>query len=118
MRLRDLEAGLIWQVQTRPDGSAVSYRADCPDLAQASGIMFLCPKCFAQNQGAVGTHQVICWFRGRVPDKFEPGPGRWTPQGSGIDDLTFVPGDPAQMVSVLLEGGCGWHGFVRSGDAT
>ena len=84
-------------------------------LAEADGVWFLCPKCYADNGGEVGTHSVICWFVGKVPDDAEPKPGRWVPSGSGIDDLTFVGPNAA---SVLLTGGCRWHGFVRNGDAT
>lgn len=84
-------------------------------LAEADGVGFLCPKCFAANGGAIGTHQVICWFEGKVPDDAFPGPGRWNPTGTGLDDLTFVPGKRSQ--SVALIGGCAWHGFVANGDA-
>ena len=85
-------------------------------LSEAQGIIFLCPKCFEVHGGPEGTHSVICWFAGRgVPDDMDPKPGRWNPAGTGYDDLTFVePGS----VSVLLLGGCGWHGFVKNGDAT
>jgi len=87
-------------------------------MAGADGITFLCPACFAANGGPRGTHAVICWFRGRVPDDLPPVPGRWTPAGTGLDDLTFVPGDPPMATSVLLTGpGCGWHGFVTNGSA-
>lgn len=83
-------------------------------LADADGLMLLCPKCFATNGGPVGTHSVLCWFVGRVPDDVDPKPGRWRPAGAGIDDLTFIgPG----AASVLLTGGCGWHGYVRDGSA-
>ena len=84
------------------------------NLADADGIVFLCPKCFAANGGPIGTHSVICWFAGRVPDDLSPKPGRWVPSGTGLDDLTFVgPG----AASVLLTHGCGWHGFVKDGKA-
>lgn len=90
----------------------------CPlvdTLAEAHGVMFLCPKCYQANSGEVGTHSVICWFVGKVPDDADPKPGRWHPGGSGLDDLTFTgPG----AASVLLTSGCGWHGFVRQGRAT
>jgi hypothetical protein len=83
-------------------------------MAAADGLIFLCPKCFAEHGGPVGTHVVICWFTGRVPDDLDPRPGRWNPQGTGLDDLTFVgPG----AVSVLLTSGCGWHGLVQNGAA-
>jgi hypothetical protein len=86
-------------------------------LAEADGVMFLCPKCYAENGGPVGTHSVICWFAGRVPDGVDPKPGRWTPTGTGLHDLTFVP-SAGRSCSVLLLGGCGWHGFVANGDVS
>lgn len=111
MKLRDLEAEFLKII------SPNTYRR-CVDLQIAQGILFLCPKCFAKNNGSVGTHGVICWFAGRgVPDEMAPGPGRWTPEGTSIDDLTFVPGNPPRSVSVKLNSGCGWHGFVKIGDA-
>ncbi|APU88982.1 hypothetical protein Rctr197k_187 [Virus Rctr197k] len=74
-------------------------------LAEADGVMFLCPKC--------ETHTVICWFRDRlVPVDESPAPGRWTPSGADIHDLTLSP-----SINLLGEG-CRWHGFVRNGDAT
>lgn len=82
-------------------------------LAEAHGVSFNCPKCANTDH----RHGVICWFVGKVPDSASPGPGRWTPAGSGLADLTFVPGTPARAVSVLLSGACNWHGFVRNGDA-
>lgn len=91
------------------------YYVHVDSLAAADGVMFLCPKCYAAHHGPVGTHQVLCWFVGRVPDDVDPRPGRWNPAGTGVEDLTFVgPG----AASVLLTSGCGWHGFVRAGDAT
>jgi hypothetical protein len=63
-----------------------------------------------------GAHFVLCWFKDRgVPDTQDPKPGRWNPSGTGLHDLTFVP---PGAVSVLLTGGCDWHGFVKNGDAT
>jgi hypothetical protein len=114
VRLRDLDAKLIWQVPE--DGN--SFRTDepaCPEVKWAQGVLFLCPLCFKINNGPIGTHSVICWFKGRVSDDLEPGPGRWNPQGTTIDDLTFVP---PGAVSVQLLGGCNWHGFIVNGDAT
>lgn len=106
-RLRDLEAQLL---KALPDGCSKFVES----LAEADGIIFLCPKCFATNAGPIGTHSVICWFVGKVPDDRVPKPGRWNPQGTGIDDLTFVP---PGATSVLLTAGCGWHGFVTNGSA-
>jgi hypothetical protein len=73
-------------------------------------VRFLCPKCFATNGGARGTHSVICWSPG-VPQEMRPGPGRWQLQGTSLDDLTLV----AASSSVKLEGGCEAHFFVRNG---
>lgn len=86
-------------------------------LAEADGVMFLCPKCFAENSGPIGTHSVICWFVGKVADDVDPKPGRWTPIGTGLHDLTFVP-SAGRSHSVLLMGDCAWHGFVANGDAS
>jgi hypothetical protein len=106
--LRDLEASFLRIV------GEVSW-SEIPKLEDAHGIYFLCPKCFTANGGPRGTHRVICWFRGCVPDELTPKPGRWTPGGRGLDDLTFVPGVPAMAVSVQLQGACWWHGHVRQG---
>jgi len=85
-------------------------------LAEAQGVWFLCPLCFMKNEGRVGTHAVLCWFVGLVPDDIVPKPGRWTPQGTGLDDLTFVP-SAERSQSVALTSGCAWHGFVMKGEA-
>ena len=108
-KLVDLEARLL-----KHEGDRSMQIVDT--LAEADGIMFLCPKCFAENSGNVGTHSVICWFVGKVPDTLNPKPGRWTPQGTGLDDLSFVP-SPGLSHSVLLMSGCNWHGFVTNGEA-
>ncbi len=109
MKLADLDAKFIVR---EADGKTWS---STDELSKASGVMFLCPKCFAANGGKVGTHSVVCWFNGRgVPDDASPKPGRWNPAGTGLDDLTFVP---PGAVSVLLTSGCGWHGFVTNGEA-
>jgi hypothetical protein len=131
MRLRDLDAQFLkreevvetWN-RVREDGSVYAFTGPreqshyVETLAEADGVMFLCPLCFknsGKNDG-VGVHSVICWFEDKVPDHVRPGPGRWKPQGTGLDDLTFVPGK--QSCSVLLLSGCAWHGFVKNGDAT
>lgn len=123
-RLAQLEAQFLRYSKERSDphiNGGAERETDVwhhvPTLAEADGIMFLCPKCFAANSGPIGTHAVVCWFRGKVPDSAEPGPGRWTPQGTGYEDLTFTPGEPPVAISVLLTGGCGWHGFVKNGSA-
>lgn len=89
-----------------------------PRIEDAQGVWFACPKCYAANGGLKGTHMVICWSRSRgVPDDVEPKPGRWSLHGTGLDDLTLNGDPPGGARSVLLTSGCGWHGFVTSGDA-
>lgn len=87
---------------------------DVDTLAEAQGVMLLCPRCFERNGGPVGTHSLLIWFRDRgVPPDATPGPGRWAASGSGYDDLTLSP-------SINLETpdghGCQWHGFVTNGE--
>lgn len=87
-------------------------------LEEAQGVSFLCPKCFARNGGPKGTHVIICWSRSRgAPDSVQPGPGRWALAGTGLADLTLNADPPSRARSVLLTGGCGWHGFITKGRA-
>lgn len=95
----------------------VDYVPAVDRLEEADGVWFLCPLCFAANHGVEGTHGVLCWFVGRVPDDVDPKPGRWTPEGTSLDDLTFVPSE-GRTQSVALLSGCAWHGLVVGGDAT
>lgn len=105
--LRQLEATFCRLTPDAPYG----WREDGARPEAAQGIRFLCPRCFKANGGAVGTHSIICWFKDHlVPDDTMPGPGRWLPSGTGIDDLTFVgPG------AASVQSGRHWHGFVRAG---
>lgn len=80
------------------------------DIAQADGVMFLCPKCFVTNGGEIGAHSVICWSP-KVPQTWPPTPGRWELRGTGLHDLTLVAGSS----SILLLGGCAAHFFIRNG---
>jgi len=109
MRLHNLEAHFV----ARTDKGHRWVGA----MAEAQGLWFLCPKCFITNGGKIGTHGVLCWFVGHVPDDLHPGPGRWTPAGSGLEDLSFVPGKPPRSHSVLLTSGCAWHGYIQDGAA-
>lgn len=121
MKLRDLEARLV-RYESRPDGE---YQIDVASLSEAQGVVFLCPLCYQHNDGSVGTHGVAVTFtdRGVTDAQGSHGtngnPTRWKVEGgTTLDDLTLSP-------SILLEGGphgapdgCGWHGFVRNGEAT
>jgi hypothetical protein len=102
-------------------GRAVFHHVD--DIAEAQGLIFLCPKCFAENRGAVGTHSILCWSRSRgVPEDASPGPGRWTLEGTGYADLTMNGDSPkgpgTGKRSVLLTAGCRWHGYITRGRVT
>lgn len=115
MRLLDLAARFLrWE--KRADGHTYHVRVET--MAEAQGIEFLCPQCFAANGGAVGTHRVVCWSRSRgVPEDARPGPGRWKLDGTSLADLTLNADPPATARSVQLNGGCNWHGHVTNGDA-
>lgn len=117
MRLVDLDPHFL---RYEPSDGRVFHRF-VDSLAEAQGIEFLCPKCFVTNGGSAGTHHVICWSRSRgVPEDATPGPGRRKMEGTGLADLTLngdAPGGGGAR-SVLLLGGCEWHGFVTNGAVT
>ena len=138
MRLRDLNAQFVgrWH-DDRATGGSSGYRQLGDQLDGAQGVMFQCPKCaIGKERGEEvedgvtrrfvrGAHYVICWFRNPrnavpVPPEADPKPGRWWVEASctGLDDLTFGHGEPSMAKSVLLMGGCDWHGFVVNGEAT
>jgi hypothetical protein len=109
-----------WEARGRPVEKRLHmqrFMTYVDTLAKAQGIRFLCPLCFAKNGGNIGVHGVDVTFADRgVPDHLgmhnkKGEPVRWTVSGIGYDDLTTKP-------SILLEGGCGWHGFITNGDAT
>jgi hypothetical protein len=84
-------------------------------IAEAEGVQFLCPTCFAKNNGPVGTHAIVCWNLA-TPPEISPGPGRWDLHGTGYADLTLVG---ASTSSVWLTGeGCGAHFHVTNGVVT
>ena len=116
MRLRDLKATFLRRFADR----SMSFGPDGEEYQH--GIQFLCPKCFVENVGPIGTHSIICWFinpkKGDpVPADETPGPGRWLRDGDTLDVLTLGPGPTGQR-SVLLQGGCNWHGYVTLGEVT
>jgi hypothetical protein len=103
------------------DGQLYKFKAPATfvpvkTVAEADSIMFLCPACYKQNKGKVGTHSVRVDFRGRaVPDNVciknaEGKPVRWQVQGTTIDDVSTQP-------SIQILHGCQWHGYVTNGAA-
>lgn len=93
------------------------YHVPVEMMAEAQGIQFLCPVCFLNNgRNGDGVHQILLWSRSRgVPDDADPGPGRWKMVGTGFADLTLDADPPSKKRSVLLTGGCRWHGYVTKG---
>lgn len=124
MRLTDLEPEWVFDFNPQTHGlrraedqHSTVHHGDGDDkpvehtltIANAQGVMFLCPACFVKNGGPRGTESVLCWFKGRsVPDDAVPGPGRWVASGTGFEDLTLSP-----SVNVANEH---WHGFVINGE--
>jgi hypothetical protein len=112
VKLRELNPQFL---RYEGEDGKLMHAGEPPDvtLEQADALMFLCPKCFMENGGAPRTHRVIC-NRPRVPLRpgIYVGPGRWEFHGTGFDDLTLVAGSS----SILLEGGCQAHFFIRSGE--
>lgn len=81
-------------------------------VEEADGVGFLCPLCFKNNGGNVGTHLVMCW-RPKMPlDIGLTGPGRWELVGSNFDNLSLVAGSS----SVQLQGGCNAHFTITNGE--
>jgi hypothetical protein len=81
-------------------------------IAEADGICFLCPVCFVQNKGNVGTHSIICW-KPHVPQMQTPGPGRWELIGTSLADVTFRAGSSSVFLTTAP---CKAHFFVRNGE--
>ena len=79
-------------------------------MDEAHGIRYLCPQCYAQNGGPVGTHGII----NMTPDigqEFRPTPGRWNFVGTSLDDLSLVAGSS----SILITSECNAHYFITNG---
>jgi hypothetical protein len=108
MKLIDLEPQFL---KTNEDGTLHHY---VDSIKEADGIRFLCPLCFKNNKGSVGTHGCICW-QPHVPQNISPKPGRWYFDGTGYDNLTLRNGSS----SILLNGdGCKAHFFIKDGEVT
>ena len=108
MTLAELEGGFIRVGAGEPGHYSIGHT---DSIANAQGVEFLCPGCYAKNGGPRGTHMVICWFSGRgVPDDAVPLPGRWGVSGTGIGDLTLAP-------SVDVGSDHCWHGFIQNGQS-
>ena len=84
-------------------------------VAEADGIRFLCPKCFQENNGPIGTHSIVIFFSKCPKAQQLMGHSGWNAAGRDLSDLTFTgPG----AASVLLKTGCKYHGFIKNGTAS
>jgi hypothetical protein len=105
VKLSELEPEFL---KCEEDGRSLRYVT----IAEADGIIFLCPVCFTANKGNVGTHAIICW-RPHIAQTVSPGPGRWQFSGSGLADLTLVAGSSSIFLTTAQ---CRAHFFIRSGE--
>lgn len=111
MRLTELECRFISREIWLENGKKSEHWITVDAIEDAHGIAMLCPKCFVDPPvGPVGCHSIVCW-RPFVPSHVDPKPGRWELVGTSIDDLTLKAGSS----SILLQGGCNAHFFVRAG---
>lgn len=82
------------------------------------GLHLLCPVCFINNTRLVdgewrvvaGIHAIHCLTPDAPPDML-PLPGRWQIVGDTFDEVSLVAGSS----SVLLDGGCNAHFWIRDG---
>lgn len=125
MKLIDLDAHFIkWegrpptqeQHQRQPDifplDGIVDWFIETEKLTEAHGICFLCPKSVAEKKD----HYIQVYFKGSpVPPHLGQNKDkktvRWISSGSSYDDLTLHP-------SIDEQSECGWHGWVKNGDAS
>lgn len=97
-----------------PDGTTQwgGFDVDCyspvVSLADADMVVFFCPKCYAANDGGVGTHVVHVELEGRSCPPSKNCGVRWSFSGTSLENLTISP-------SIQCVGGCAWHGFVENG---
>lgn len=105
MKLTELEPQFVKVIDER------TFQ-DVDDVAQADGIIFVCPKCIVTLGGRAGAHSVLCW-QPHVPQTIRPVPGRWNFVGSGYGDLTLRAGSS----SIALTGeGCQAHFWITNGE--
>lgn len=108
MKLADLEPRFV----THEELGGHWYDVRVASLAAAHAVRFLCPACYAKNNGPVGTHGVMVTFHDRgVPDHLgsrsrQGGPSRWRVSGDSVENLTLTPSIDCEC----------WHGHVTNGE--
>ncbi len=109
LTLVELRAQLLGVPYYNERGNVVYPHVD--NLNDAHGIRYLCPKCFEENSGSVGTHGIVN-FDPSISQEFRPTPGRWNLIGTGLDDLSLIN----ESSSIAMTGeGCKAHFFVSFG---
>ncbi len=107
MRLSELEPEWLCEGDSR----VTMRRINNATPATAQGLLFLCPVCFKKNNGPVGTHSIIVWFKDRgVAADREPLPERWEATGTSFDDLTLNP-----SIDISKNNPGEWHGCIING---
>ena len=109
MRLADLRPAWLVAADT-------TFRHDFARQrpAQVIGLHHLCPKCWMTNGGETGTHG-IHFLTPDAPATMRPLPGRWVLEGDDFGELTAIG---ATSDSILVEGGCEAHYFLKDGEVT
>lgn len=120
MRIIDLDAEFLTDAKDIENRQTFKI---CKTLDGAQGLIMQCPGCakgkpVVEEDGerfVIGVHSIICWFSNpknapKVPETMTPLPGRWEVSGDSLDNLTLNP-------SVWIKDGCGWHGWIKNGDA-
>ncbi len=107
-----------WEERGRPCQTVTGPREFIipqTSLKDAQGMFMACPLCYSKKGNTlVGVHHVEVTFKDcGVKDhqgchNAQGKPVRWEVSGNSFDNLTLTP-------SILLQGGCGWHGFVTQG---
>lgn len=113
MRLTELDPSFITLSRNEPGEPNGSFWHR-GDIATCDGLWLCCPKCYlTKGNSLIGVHGIICW-KPQVPQTIRPTPGRWSMQGTGLDDLTLVAG--SSSVSLDDAQGCRAHFFIRNGE--
>lgn len=107
MRLLELQPHFfVLKTDYGEDGER-RYFHHIDDFNKATGMRFLCPKCFIENGGEIGTHQLIVWFANHGA------PQGWNVVGTGYNDISFVP---PGLTSIQAVGGCAVHIQITNGE--
>src|SRR5438270_304458 len=126
MRLTDLEPTFrkidrridTWTIHKEDDTTEQVtglrlYAVEVATIEEADGLWLLCPLCFKNNNGKIGTHSISCW-KLNIPQSDDlTGPGRWDLCGTGFNDLSLRG---AETSSVLLTQRCKAHFSIVNGD--